>query len=167
MLIKDSLSFVLHRRIKRWVKKKCGKVDENLKLDVKPWVKDFTLEELGPMGLFNEYLEMSKFSINLINQFFSIVLIDMLVTVQWLVCSAISQEFRIQVPTLTSRNFNYRINNLNAHSYWKEQGVGEKSGLLPPNAEVRKMKTLMVHSSCCLTVLIMPVVIYLCIFLCA
>lgn len=43
------------------MKKKCCTSSENLRLiqQYKPWQKDFILDELGTIGLFNEYLEMS------------------------------------------------------------------------------------------------------------
>lgn len=86
------------------MKKKCSKVDENLKHDVKPWVKDFTLEELGPTGLFNEYLEMSKFSPNLLNQSIFKYFVRFLL----LLCAVVSKLY-----------YQARVQSSNSHVYRK------------------------------------------------
>jgi len=41
-------------RVLAWLKGR--KIDKNLS----PWEQDHLLVDMGPMGLFNEYLEMSK-----------------------------------------------------------------------------------------------------------
>lgn len=59
-LIKNTLVEIYLPRVRRWMKKKCCTSSENLRLiqQYKPWQKDFILDELGTIGLFNEYLEM-------------------------------------------------------------------------------------------------------------
>ena len=53
-----------NRRIKRLIKKSCYKRSrEQIALSRTPWEKDFLLVELGPIGLFKEYLEMSECSL--------------------------------------------------------------------------------------------------------
>lgn len=59
-LIQNTLIEIYLPRIKKWIKKKCFTSSESLHLlqKFKPWEKDYILEEMGSMGLFNEYLEM-------------------------------------------------------------------------------------------------------------
>lgn len=57
-LIQNNLMEILLPRIKQWLRKKFYPepiVDKSI---LKPWEKDFMLEELGQYGLFSEYLEI-------------------------------------------------------------------------------------------------------------
>lgn len=56
-LIQNNLMEIFIPRIKRGFSALCRKQTETERLK-HPWEKDFKLEEMGPIGLFNEYLEM-------------------------------------------------------------------------------------------------------------
>ena len=60
-LLQNTLMEILLPRMRKQLKLWCGgEKDEHAMKKLKPWEKDYILEELGPRGLFHEYLEMSK-----------------------------------------------------------------------------------------------------------
>ena len=60
-LLQNTLVEILMPRIKKRLKI-CfgGEKDKEAVRNLKPWEKDYILEELGSRGLFHEYLEMSE-----------------------------------------------------------------------------------------------------------
>ena len=62
-LLQNTLVEILLPRIRQRLKICFGSdKDEEAVRNLKPWEKDYILEELGSRGLFHEYLEMSKTS---------------------------------------------------------------------------------------------------------
>lgn len=53
-IIKNNLVEIFIPRLRVWLKRRFKNIDENLSA----WEQDHLLVDMGPMGLFNEYLEM-------------------------------------------------------------------------------------------------------------
>ena len=60
-LLQNTLMEILLPRMRKQLRRWCGGDSDAVKKKLKPWEKDYILEELGPRGLFHEYLEMSKY----------------------------------------------------------------------------------------------------------
>ena len=61
-LLQNTLMEILLPRIMRKIRLCFGEeIDKAARKKLMPWEKDYILDVLGPRGLYNEYLEMSKY----------------------------------------------------------------------------------------------------------